>query len=198
MADDDLATRFVREVVPLSGQLSSKARRLTRSHADVEDLVQETMLKAYAAFGSYTPSGNLHAWLSRIMVNTWISAHRSAQRRPVEDLTGNITDRQVAAYSNHASTGLVSAEAEVLAALPDDRITEALDELAMGSRMVLVYADIQGYRLREIADIMGIPQGTVMSRLHRARKRIRLRLNEIVDDGRDSPDHAAQAVAREV
>jgi RNA polymerase sigma-70 factor, ECF subfamily len=99
MTDSDLAARFVREVLPLSGQLSNKARRLTRSHADVEDLVQETMLKAYAAFDSYTPGGNLHAWLLRIMVNTWINAHRSAQRRPVEKLTDEITDRQVAAYT---------------------------------------------------------------------------------------------------
>ena len=194
MTDADLAARFVRDVVPLSARLSNKARRLTRTDTDMEDLVQDTMLKAYAAFGSYSPNGNLYGWLSRIMVNTWISSHRAAQRRPAENLTDEITDQQVAAYNNHASTGLLSAEAQVLAALPDRRITNALDELAAELQMVLFYADVQGYLVREIAEVMHIPLGTVSSRLHRARKRLRVRLLEIGDDDQveDSPAHGGR------
>ncbi|MDT5066570.1 MAG: polymerase sigma-70 factor, subfamily [Mycobacterium sp.] len=182
MADSDVTARFVRDAVPLWRPLARHARRLTLTPADADDLMQETMLKAYAAFRSFEPEGNLHAWLSRIMVNTWISAHRFAQRRPAECLTGEITDRQVASYGSHMSSGSISAEAQVLAALPDRRIRDALDQLPTELRMVVMYADIHGYRLREIAEIMHIPHGTVASRLHRAHKRLRAQLAELADD----------------
>jgi RNA polymerase sigma-70 factor (ECF subfamily) len=182
MVDSDVTARFVRDAVPLRQLLVSHARRLTHNLADAEDLVQETMLKAYVGFDSFEPGGNLHAWLSRIMFNAWVNAYRSTQRRPAEYLTGEITDRQVATYNSHSPSELMSAEAQLLSTLPDHRVSDALGQLSTELRTVVIYADIHGYRCREIAEIMDIPHGTVTSRLHRARKRLRAQLAEVADD----------------
>lgn len=172
------ALEFERDVIPLLGQLYGGARRMTRTHADAEDLVQETILKAYSHFRSLRADSHLTAWLFRIMYNTWINDYRKRLCRPVEYLNGEITDWQYAAERQHAP-GCRSAEIEVLEAMPDSKISKALDALPYNLRMAIYYADVHGYRYREIAEIMDIPIGTVMSRLHAARRRLRVELADL-------------------
>jgi RNA polymerase sigma-70 factor, ECF subfamily len=171
--ETDLGHRFVSEAVPLSRDLYRTARRLTRSHLDAEDLVQVTMLNAYAAFGSFRQDTNLRAWLTRIMYNAWIGNYRAAQRRPAEVLSAEVAESPLGVPSGQFTTLRCSAESEALQAIPDQRIVWALGQLPIATVEVLCYADLHGYRYREIADIMQIPFGTVMSRLHRGRRRLR-------------------------
>jgi RNA polymerase sigma-70 factor, ECF subfamily len=178
-SDAELTARFERDAIPLLDQLYGGARRMTRRDVDAEDLVQETMLKAYNGFRSFRQGTHLKAWLFRIMHNTWINDHHKTRRRPIEQLCGQITDRQDDA-DRYRSLGCRSAEVEALEALPDSEITEALDALPANLRMTVYYADVHGYSYQEIADIMGIPIGTVMSRLHRARRGLRALLADLV------------------
>ncbi|WP_232375266.1 sigma-70 family RNA polymerase sigma factor [Mycolicibacterium baixiangningiae] len=177
-ATDDLAARFTRDVPPLIDTLYRAARRYTVSTADAEDLVQETLTKAYAGFRSYTDGTNLRAWLLRIMTNIWISSYRTAQRRP-DEVSADVTDAQLAAVAAHTSTGLPSAELAALEAMGDDEVRAALAELPVDQRLVVFYADVEGMRYKEIAAILDIPLGTVMSRLHRGRTRLRALLTEV-------------------
>ena len=172
-AIDDPAARFISDVMPLVDQLYRAARRYTRTAADAEDLVQETMVKAYAGFHSFTAGTNVRAWLFRIMTNTWISSYRTAQRRVDEVLAADVTEVRPNA-ARHPS-----AELTALEAMGDDEVRDALQALPEGQRMVVYYADVEGFRYREIAEIMGIPSGTVMSRLHRARRRLRMLLTDL-------------------
>jgi RNA polymerase sigma-70 factor (ECF subfamily) len=177
--DAALITRFERDAIPLRDQLYRGARRMTRCHSDAEDLLQETMLKGYANFRSFRHGTNLRAWLFRIMSNTWISAYHKTRRRPLESLSDRITDGQLADCDRHATTGVRSAEVEALEALPDNKITEALEILSDNLRLVVYYADIAGLRYKEIAEITDTPIGTVMSRLHRARRQLRMLLADV-------------------
>jgi len=171
--DAALADRFERDAVPLMDQLFSGAMRLTGDRQDAEDLVQETMLRAYIGFRSFRAGTNLKAWLYRILYNSWISAHRKQQRRPVEVWMDDVTDRHAARYAATAPTGLRSAEVEMLEALPDTAIQAALLSLPEKYRMAIYYADVEDFSYAEIADIMGIPKGTVTTRLHRGRTQLR-------------------------
>jgi RNA polymerase sigma-70 factor, ECF subfamily len=171
--DAALAQRFQQDVIPLMDQLVGGALRLTRNRADAEDLVQETMLRAYIGFRSFRVASNLNAWLYRILHNTWINAYRKQHRRPVEVAVEYIPEPRSACYAANATSGLRSAEIEVLEALPDLDIQAALLSLPEEFRMAIYYADVEGFSYAEIADIMGIPKGTVMSRLHRGRTRLR-------------------------
>ncbi|MBZ8176892.1 sigma-70 family RNA polymerase sigma factor [Corynebacterium poyangense] len=177
--DDDLAQRFEEEALPLLDQLYGGALRMTRNPADAEDLVQETYMKAFQAFHSFKKGTNLKAWLYRIMTNAYINSYRKKQRRPVHTSAEEITDYQLYSSSSHDSTGLQSAEVEALERLPDKEIAEAMNQLAEEYRMVVYYADVEGMPYKEIADIMGTPIGTVMSRLHRGRKQLRGLLKEV-------------------
>ncbi|WP_235733997.1 sigma-70 family RNA polymerase sigma factor [Mycolicibacterium austroafricanum] len=170
--------RFERDVLPLLDQLYRAARRYTGSVADAEDLVQETMVRAYGGFHRFEDGTNVRAWLLRIMTNTWIKSYRRAQCRPEEVLAEDITDAQLAGQARHSSTGLPSAELAALEALGDDEVREALGRLRDDQRLVVYYADVEGLRYKEIALILGIPVGTVMSRLHRGRRALR---NLLVD-----------------
>ncbi|WP_035122905.1 sigma-70 family RNA polymerase sigma factor [Corynebacterium freneyi] len=180
--DAQLAERFEREALPLLDQLYGGALRMTRNPADAEDLVQEAYMKAYQGFRSYKPGTNLKAWMYRILTNTYINDYRKAQRRPAEYATDDITDSQIAETASHMSSGLRSAEVEAMALLPDEEIRAALMDLNEDYRMVVYYADVEGLPYKEIADIMGTPIGTVMSRLHRGRKQLREALKDVAKD----------------
>lgn len=188
---DDLTERFEAEALPLLDQLYGGALKMTRNPADAEDLVQETYMKAFQAFNSFKPGTNLKAWLYRIMTNTYINLYRKRQRQPHFSSSEEMTDYQLYTTSSHDSTGLESAEVEALRAMPDQQIVDALDSLREDYRMAVYYADVVGLAYKEIAEIMGTPLGTVMSRLHRGRKQLRELLKEVAHEqgiGLNHPD----------
>lgn len=165
--------RFERDALPYLGQMYPAALRMTRNHADAEDLVQETFTRAYASFGQFKPGTNLRAWLYRILTNTFLSSCRKRQREPQPAPVGEMQDWQLARAASYPPSGLMSVEAEVLEHLPDSRVLRALRQLPGAFRTVVYLADMEGYAYREIADLMGTPIGTVMSRLHRGRRQLR-------------------------
>lgn len=185
------AASFEEQAMPLLDQLYGGALRMTRNPQDAEDLVQETYLKAFNNFDSFTQGTNLKAWMYRIMTNAYINNYRKAKRRPVESSADELTDSQLYTTSGHDSTGLQSAEVEALRAMPDTKISDAMNDLPEDYRMVVYYADVVGLAYKEIAEIMGTPLGTVMSRLHRGRKLLRQALKDVAREqgiGLNHPD----------
>ncbi|MFD3687982.1 sigma-70 family RNA polymerase sigma factor [Nocardiopsis sp. NPDC058631] len=173
---------FATEVTPFADQLYPTALRMTRNPADAEDLVQETFAKAFANFHQFRAGTNLRAWLYRILTNTFINSYRKKQREPRQDTTDEIKDWQLAAAEAHTSSGMRSAENEVLDHLPDSDIKQALARLPEEFQEVIYLVDIEGYAYKEVAARMGTPLGTVMSRLHRARRQLREMLSDYARD----------------
>jgi len=179
---DERHERFERDALQYLDQLYAAALRMTRNPADAEDVVQETYAKAYASFHQFTPGTNLKAWLYRILTNTYINSYRKRQREPQLSDGENVEDWQLARAESHTSSGLKSAEMVALENLPDTDVKEALQQLAPDFRLAVYLADVEGFSYKEIAEIMGTPIGTVMSRLNRGRTQLRNLLAEYARD----------------
>jgi RNA polymerase sigma-70 factor (ECF subfamily) len=172
--DAELSARFEREVVPLRDLLYRHAFRMSHNHADAEDLVQETVMRAYAHFDSFRSGTKLNAWLLRILTNTYINGYRQKRRQPVQCSTEHLTDQCLTeANARSAASALRSAEDHALDLLPDNDIKTAMQALPAQFREVVYYADVEGFRYKEIAALTNAPRGTVMSRLHRGRQQLR-------------------------
>jgi RNA polymerase sigma-70 factor (ECF subfamily) len=179
--DPALKERFEREVIPLIPNLYSAALRLTRNPSDAEDLVQETYLRAYRGFAGFREGTNLRAWMYRILTNTFINSYRKRQREPVTVSEDETPDWYL--FEKLGESGAeASAEAEVLDRIPDEDVQAALEALPESFRMAVLLADVEGFSYKEIAEILGIPIGTVMSRLHRGRKALQRALWDTVKE----------------
>ena len=175
----DQAT-FADDALPLMQSLYSAALRLTRNAADAEDLVSETYLRAYRSYGTFTAGTNLKAWMYRILTNAYISEYRRRQRRPAETELGDVEHlylyRRLGADAP-ARLGR-SVEDELAELFTEHEVKQAVEDLPDYYRLPVLLADVEGFSYSEIAEILEIPIGTVMSRLHRGRKQLHKRLYE--------------------
>ncbi|HEV2993134.1 MAG TPA: sigma-70 family RNA polymerase sigma factor [Acidimicrobiia bacterium] len=192
MADQ---AQFPELAMPYMDALYSAALRMTRNPADAEDLVQETYLRAYRGFGGFKEGTNLKAWLYKILTNTFINTYRARKRRPEETDLDEAED-----FSLYRRLGGLEAaaadrtpETEVLEAMPEAVVKEALESLPEQFRMAVLLADVEGFSYKEIAEIMDVPIGTVMSRLHRGRKQLQSRLWQFAEQRGLLPEPAAAA-----
>ena len=192
----ELRERFTAQAMQYVDQLYGAALRMSRNPADAEDLVQETYMKAFASYHQFTEGTNLKAWLHRILTNTYINLYRKRQREPQQAYTEQVEDWQLAQAGNHDPVGLRSAEVEALSALPGTEVREALYELPEDFRMAVYYSDVEGFAYKDIAEIMGIPLGTVMSRLHRGRRMLREKLLDYARENGLRPSTIAKAEAK--
>ena len=180
MADQ---STFTEQVTPFMAPLYSAALRMTRNPADAEDLVQEAMLRAYRGFGGFAEGSNLRAWLYRILTNTFINQYRARQRRPDETELGEDGGEDLFLFRRigglEAARATRSAEDELMDLFTDTQVTDALDALPENFRLPVLLADVEGFSYKEIAEMLDIPIGTVMSRLHRGRKGLQKALYEL-------------------
>jgi RNA polymerase sigma-70 factor (ECF subfamily) len=172
---------FEADAMQYAPQLYSAALRMTRNPADAEDVVQETFLKAYRAYDTFTEGTNLKAWLYRILTNTYINKYRKDQRRPSEVELGELQDLYLYKRIGEHSGATQSAEKDMLDAFVDEDVIEALESLPENFRMPVLLADVDGFAYKEIAEMLDIPIGTVMSRLHRGRKALQRKLWNVAE-----------------
>ena len=183
---------FARDAMQHAQSLYSTALRMTRNQADAEDLVQETYLKAYRSYASFEPGTNLRAWLFRILTNTFINRYRAKQRRPQETELGEVEDLYL---YRRLPTLTTSAEEQLLDLFPAAEVRAALEGLPESYLLPVLLSDVEGFSYKEIAEILDIPMGTVMSRLHRGRKAIQEALygyaadKRLIDTSKDTTPH---------
>jgi len=189
--------QFADLAMPYMSPLYAAALRMTRNPADAEDLVQETYLRAYRGFGGFREGTNLKAWLYRILTNTYINQYRAKKRRPDEQVLDEAED-----FSLYRKLGGLEAsdaertpEAEFLDALPEAEVKEALEALPDQFRLAVMLADVEGFSYKEIAEIMDVPVGTVMSRIHRGRKQLQKLLWDFAEERGLLPDTVAGSAA---
>ena len=187
LSDEERTRLFEEQVLPMADRLFGAAMRYTRDPIDAQDLVQESMVKAYRSFHQFQQGTNLKAWLYRVLHTTYLSMYRKRQRRPQENLTDEWGDHTL--YDTIGSQD--SAEADVLAGITDEAVKDALASLPEQFRMAVYLADVEGFAYKEIAEIMGTPVGTVMSRIHRGRKGLQQALEDyaiergLIHEGKD-------------
>lgn len=167
---------FADQAMGFAPQLYSAALRMTRNAADAEDLLQETFLRGYRSFHTFEAGSNLRAWLFRILTNTYINTYRSKQRKVQETDLGDTPDLYLYQGVQRLDPSTRSAEDTLFELFTDDEVKAALEALPDSFRMPVLLADVEGFSYREIADMLDIPIGTVMSRLHRGRKSMHKRL----------------------
>lgn len=180
---EQLRAVFEEQALPYMDQLYAAAMRMTRNPADASDLVQETFVKAFAAFASYRQGTNLKAWLYRILTNTFINDYRKHQRNPYQNSIDDLEEWQVGDAVSATASTTRSAEAEAIDHLPDSAIKDALQAIPEDFRLAVYLADVEGFSYQEIAEIMKTPVGTVMSRLHRGRQMLRKLLAQYASSG---------------
>lgn len=177
----DRTVRFERDALAFTNQLYAAALRYTKNPDDARDLVQDTYLKAFASFHQFEPGTNLKAWLYRVLTTTFINNYRKKQRQPLIS-NAELEDWQIAEAASHTSDQGKSAEVEALEKMPDSDVKRALQEIPEEFRMAVYFSDVEGFSYKEIAEILDIPTGTVMSRLHRGRKQLRALLMDYAKD----------------
>jgi RNA polymerase sigma-70 factor (ECF subfamily) len=188
---------FEEQALPFIDQLYAAAMRMTRNPSDAQDLVQETFVKAFAAFKQFEQGTNLKAWLYRILTNTFINTYRKKQREPYQGAIDELEDWQLGGAESTTAMSSRSAEAEAIDHLPDSAVKDALQSIPEDFRLAVYFADVEGFSYQEIAEIMKTPIGTVMSRLHRGRRLLReLLTNYAIERGLDA-GQAAQRAATE-
>ncbi|MGN7189832.1 sigma-70 family RNA polymerase sigma factor [Curtobacterium sp. MCBA15_004] len=197
VSEHELRALFEDQALPFMDQLYGAAMRMTRNPADASDLVQETFVKAYAAFRQFRQGTNLKAWLYRILTNTFINTYRKNQRNPYQGTIDELEDWQLGgAESVTQSVSARSAEADAIDHLPSSAVKDALQSIPEDFRMAVYFADVEGFSYQEIADIMKTPVGTVMSRLHRGRRLLRGLLADHARETGIVPDAASTATMR--
>lgn len=185
---------FADQAMEYAPQLYSAALRMTRNQADAEDLVQEAYLRGFRSFHTFKEGTNLRAWLFRILTNAYINKYRAKQRRPQETDLADVEDlylyRRLGSMETAAAS--LSAEEQFLDLFTDDEVKTALEELPENFRLPVLLADVEGFAYKEIAEMLDIPIGTVMSRLHRGRKAMQRALYEYAKErGLTSDDEPA-------
>ena len=180
---------FAEAAMPLMDQLFSAAMRMTRNPADAEDLVQETYLKAYRGYERFEEGTNLKAWMYRILTNSYINRYRAKQRRPDESDIADVEDMYLyrRLSGENADIG-TSAEDAFLNSVTDDAIKAAIEAIPENFRIAVLLADVEGFAYKEIAEILEVPIGTVMSRIHRGRKALEKQLHEYAEERNLLPD----------
>lgn len=178
---DDLHARFAAEAMPHADALFGAAMRMTKSRRDAEDLVQDTLMKAFQHFDKYQAGTNCKAWLFKILTNTFINRYRKKQRERVfladEDRGRPLAERIESRPVSELETRPETAD-ENIQRLFGDEIGAALARVPVDFRMAVIFADVYDFSYKECAEILDVPIGTVMSRLYRGRRLLRAQLAE--------------------